>query len=298
VSAVFDEEWRELIVSVLCNFKPYADFIEQVDRRGGIDGDLAFYLALPSKAQGIQANEWGEDRAAKVDNPLKELAAMKRDDWPFFAVFQKALLRTTVNCYRQWDVLAPAGSERTRAAFLKSWLEFLDDLWGRGVLKVRATAEGLSGLVWDGVSLNLGGSHTVQWSDASAARISAQLQLWWYVWISSRQQIRDFVRKLGGKRSNEKWPGGKKAAERLLKGLRRVITAAEDELSPEECAKRENERLVALLTLARVENASGDDEDDDVDDDIEAPQDGAAGDGAIDDGDADGEDDDVEDEDE
>ena len=31
----------------------------------------------------------------KLDTPLKELAKMKEDDWPFYAVFQKGLLRAT-----------------------------------------------------------------------------------------------------------------------------------------------------------------------------------------------------------
>ena len=30
-----------------------------------------------------------------LDDPLDELAAMKSEDWPFFAVFQKGLMRAT-----------------------------------------------------------------------------------------------------------------------------------------------------------------------------------------------------------
>jgi hypothetical protein len=174
----------------------------------------------------------------------------------------------TMNAYQHWDVLAPPGSDRGMDGFLERWCAFLDELWARGLLRVRGEHEGIRGPIWNGTALNLG-SHSVKWSDASASRIVAQLRLWWYVWISGRQKIRDFVKKLGGKRSNEKWPDGKKALESLGKGLSTVVRYGEEDLLPDELAKRQEERIVALLTLARVDMAEGDSAPDDGDEEDE-----------------------------
>jgi len=90
----FNAHLRPLVVGVLTRTKTYKDFIAEVKKRGGIDGDLAFYLVQPEKAQDQARKAWGENATAKkIDEPLEELAAMKYEDWLFYAVFQKGLMR-------------------------------------------------------------------------------------------------------------------------------------------------------------------------------------------------------------
>ena len=52
----FNTQFRPLIVGVLTRMKTYKDFIAEVKKRGGIDGDLAFYLVQPEKAQAQTRN--------------------------------------------------------------------------------------------------------------------------------------------------------------------------------------------------------------------------------------------------
>ncbi|MGW8788901.1 hypothetical protein, partial [Heyndrickxia sporothermodurans] len=82
----FAEQWRPIILDVLTRFSPYASFVEQVRERGGIDGDLAFFLVQPRRAQKAKKEEWGQDYTVKVDEPLKQLHKLKHEDWAFFAV--------------------------------------------------------------------------------------------------------------------------------------------------------------------------------------------------------------------
>jgi hypothetical protein len=72
----FADIWRPLIVEILTRFGPYARFIEDVRKRGGIDGELAYWLVLPMRAQRQKADEWGEARTTLIDEPRKQLAAM------------------------------------------------------------------------------------------------------------------------------------------------------------------------------------------------------------------------------
>ena len=88
----FNAKLRPLIVGVLTRFNVYKDFIAEVTARGGIDGDLAYYLVQPEKAQKQTDSAWGPaTKAKKIDEPLEELAKMKSEEWPFYAVFQKGL---------------------------------------------------------------------------------------------------------------------------------------------------------------------------------------------------------------
>jgi len=71
----FDAYLRPIIVGVLTRFKPYKDFIAEVNKRGGISGDLAFYLSATSQAQKQQLEEWGQaETTKKIDEPLETIA--------------------------------------------------------------------------------------------------------------------------------------------------------------------------------------------------------------------------------
>ena len=114
----FDHNWRPLFLKILTEFKPYKEFITKVRLAGGIDGDIAFYMALPERQQKQQRDEWGETVPQKLHNPLKELAALKLADWPFFAVFQKALFRATKTAFVQF---ATVPAKKREEDFTTNW---------------------------------------------------------------------------------------------------------------------------------------------------------------------------------
>jgi hypothetical protein len=245
----FCEHWRRPLVEVLTKFEPYRAFINEVDKRGGIDGDLAFYLCLPHKAQQQQVKDWGEDRYKKLDMPLKQLASMKQDDWPFFAVFQKGLLSATATAWQHFD-LVPGVSERNLDEFLNRWIDFLNDHWRRGIFTVRRPLrENGPALFWSGVSLNPS-SRTIKWNNVTVTRISGLLLLWWYIRTSGKSRIPTFIKKVETRESDSSYPKARKAIEALRKGLEGAVVGPDEELEEQEITKRVDERLRDILSVA------------------------------------------------
>lgn len=252
----FAQTWRPIIVGVLKRFKPYSDFIAEVRKRGGIDGDLAFYLTLPSKAQAQKRSEWGESRAVLIDTPLKQLAAMKLDDWPFFAVFQKGLMKATADAWRHANAPVRGAAEGPQASmtvneFLDVWIPFLDSINSKGLFAVKVQASALTpSEVWSGIALNPG-SRTVKWTAAAADRIANLLLAWWYVRRSHRDAS-SFIHTAESKTADVTYPGMKKAIQRLRKALEGSVMAAvpEEEVDEAVLAERAAARLTTLIGLA------------------------------------------------
>jgi hypothetical protein len=264
----FDRLWRPLIVGVLTRFKPYKDFIEEVKTRGGVDGELAAFLVLPRKAQEQtliawgeprKAQEqtliaWGEDKLQKIDRPLSELAQMKKEDWPFFAVFQKGLLRASAFAWKHFAVVGGSANSKVQD-FLDQWIPFLDELSERGLLRVKASFPGRDrDRIWAGVSL-APAAETVRWSAADVQRIAALLTLWWYFYASKLYKVGSFLNRIKGAKANESFPGAKDLAEALRKGLKAVITRTDDDLTEEQISKGIEKRLRDLIVLARNKGA-------------------------------------------
>ena len=263
----FNTYWRPLIVGVLTQFKPYQKFIEEVKARGGIDGDLGAFMVLPRKAQDQQIKTWGEAKIDKIDKPLGELAKMKTKDWPFFAVFQKGLLRASGIALKHFSVVdSTAGTDPT--SFLNQWVPFLNELWDRGLLAVKADMpKKEKDRVWSGVSLTPA-AETVRWSESDVQRIAAMLVLWWYFYNSKLSKAGSFLSALAGAKANERFPHGKELADDLRKGLKGYVTRTDESLTDDQVKQRIERRLQELLLLATnktttIEEGTGDDEDED-----------------------------------
>ena len=221
------------------------------------------------KAQKKQAEEWGEQRYVKLDTPLKELAEVKEDDWPFFAVFQKGLLRATKNALVHSKSVAGLGSA-SEGEVLAKWIEFLDTCWDRGLLKVKGQVAAVGTTeFWAGISLNPG-SRTVKWSDASVERISSLLTLWWQIYANKLARVGPFLKKAEAPRGDESHPGAKKALRVLRGALPPTVKYGEDDLAEEEVTKRVQRRLRAILQLGRHGEASSSDVDEETEETEEA----------------------------
>ena len=261
----FNRYWQPLLYGVLTKFKPYQSFIEHVRTRGGLDGDLAFYLALPERAQRQQSNEWGQERNKKIDEPLEELAKMKTKDWPFYAVFQKGFFRAASTVWRH--SVPAASAESDSPPFLAKWIAFLDKIFDEGLLEVHAPfPKGPPSELWLGIALNPG-TKTVKWNEATVGRISFLILLWWYIHSNNLRRPKRFITALNKPKSNEKYPRGKDAVKELKKSIRSVVVGAEGELSDVEIEKLATARLVTILdrvcSLTPADSAKDDDGDDD-----------------------------------
>jgi hypothetical protein len=251
----FDRLWQPLVVGVLTRFEPYQEFIREVRVRGGIDGELGFYLVLPRRAQEQQAKAWGEARLEKVDKPLRELAQLKTRDWPFYAVFQKGLLRASAIAWKHFTVVGGTSSS-TLEDFLGKWVPFLNELWDRGLLGVQSDfPKKERDRIWAGICLNVV-SETVRWSASDVQRIAAMLTLWWYFYAAEMSSAGSFVKRISSPRANEKFPKAKDLADGLRKGLRSVVTRGDEELDEAEMRKQVDKRLRELILLARNKAAA------------------------------------------
>lgn len=254
----FVAQWRPLFVRVLFEFEPYANFIKEVDRLGGIDGDLAFYLCLPTRAQKQQWEAWGESAREKIDKPLEELDAMKKADWPFFAVFQKALFRATARAWRQRDVIGPSGIT-SLDEFLNAWIAFLNTLWERKLLGVRVDIPGTTSPLWGGVALNPG-SKTVKWNEASTSRIAALLYVWWVFHVQAYKRVSSFVGAID-KSGDSKFPEVQEALREVRKGLRSAVKATVEDAEDAEVDKLTEARLRDVIQVAIHDTAGTGDDD-------------------------------------
>ncbi len=271
----FSDVWHRLITKVLLEFKPYREFVAQVDTEGGIDGDLGFYLVQPRKAQIQQLKDWGESQFEIIDEPLERLHKLKTSIWPFYAVFQKGLLRATANAWRHFGVRR-GGKEGDLDLFGTEWLRFLDDMWDRGVFTLKAPMKsGSSDTLWAGISLNPA-SASVRWSESSVQRISALLLLWWYFYSEGLRQPSRFLKAAGGKRSAERFPEAKEAIRALKSGMKTAVVRSDEEVDEAEIEKRVTKRLRTLIELAVNEGIEEPDPSDDETDDVQSENVGPA----------------------
>ena len=240
-----------MLLDVFTKFKPYADFIKEVDARGGIEGDIASYLVLPYKAQKANRDEWGEEAPKKIDQPLQELAKMKTEDWAFYAVFQKALFRATKIAFQHYD-LTPG---YTRKPFGSAWTDFLNTMAARNLLKVKAKHD--EEPLWAGIGLSHT-SHTITWSKSAVSRICSLLILWWYFHVNQLTRPNTFLSKLPTPQGSEKFPVGKSSLGSLMKGLESWAKYSDSAIAdqPKKVTDRAANRLKSLMLLAKNDSAT------------------------------------------
>lgn len=256
----FAELWQPLIVGMLTGFAPYARFISEVDARGGIDGELAYWLVLPRRAQAQKAEDWGETRTTIIDEPLRQLASMKTKDWPFYAVFQKALFRATAQAWSHFDVLGGG----PQAEFLDRWLSFLNIMDSRGVFEVKAPLSGETGndRLWSGLGLNIA-TDTVRYNESAVRRLAGVILLWWYFFEKGLARPKGYLKRIDGKRAAQDYPGADRALGLVRDGLTAVIKARDPEIEDAVASLAIDARIEIILSRARKTGASGDEEKDD-----------------------------------
>jgi hypothetical protein len=183
---------------------------------------------------------------------------LKDGEWPFFAVFQKALFRATKRAtkiaFQHYEVLP----YREQVGFSEAWIGFLNAMAGNGVFKVRHQVG--ASLLWAGIGLNPV-NPTVNWSEASAQRITALIVVWWYFYSSKLKNARPFLSKLDTTQAAPRFPQRRELAVALRRGLQPMVRGRDEELDPQEIKVRVERRLRELVSLARHTRATDEADD-------------------------------------
>lgn len=173
----FRLQWAPCIVQIFREFAPYKKHLLKAEEIGAIGGMLADYLLSSKDNREKFKNRRKEvdrtfDPHIKIDLPLSELQELKRNEWAFYVVFQKALFINFFGLNAQRQDLSDREVGDTTESFLTWWLEQINMLHRRGVFNLDWKTGKTVADLWLGIANNPV-SGTIQYSRAAANRISA-----------------------------------------------------------------------------------------------------------------------------
>ena len=132
------------------------------------------------------------------------------------------------------------------------WLEFLDEMYSRGLFKVQCYQD--SRFIWTGIGINTE-SRSVKWSEAAVSRISGLLILWWYFYVNELEKPGGFLKALGNSTGPVSYPVGKKSYDQLVKGLAPVFRASETVVDEDKLSKQIEACVKTLISYAKNNRA-------------------------------------------
>ena len=171
----FREQWAPYIVQIFREFVPYKQYLSTAKQVKAIDGMLADFLLLSEeKRRQFREKKIVEDKTFNpqlaIDTPLEMLTNIKRNEWAFYVVFQKALFINFFTLEAQSPSLFD--DNKTREDFLTWWIDQVNALHKQGVFNLDWKAEKGKTDLWLGIAKNPG-SGSIQYSQAAANRISS-----------------------------------------------------------------------------------------------------------------------------
>ena len=197
----FRLQWTPHIVQVFREFVPYKKYLLKAEEIGAIDGMLADYL-LSSKEnrEKFKNRKKEEDRTfdpyIKIDAPLVELQELKRNEWAFYVVFQKAFFTNLFGLDAQRQDLSGREIGDTRESFLTWWLDNINILHERGVFNLDWKAGKTEADLWLGIANNPV-SGTIQYTRTAVNRISSFMTIClWFNSDSAQPDAKSFATNL------------------------------------------------------------------------------------------------------
>ena len=250
----FREQWAPHIVRVFREFAPYEEYLSTAEQVKAIDGLLADYLLLPKeKQQEFQTRKKATDETfnpqSAIDTPLETLENLKKNEWAFYVVFQKALF---INLF-ELEAQSPSlfDDEMRREDFLTWWIDQINALYKQGVFSLDWKAgKGVADL-WKGIANNPV-SGTIQYTQAAANRISAFITIciWFNRDSTQPESVNAFATRLiefdNPKHSDSQLPAVVgNAFARIRSGLETLINSrTDDELDDKQMIKNIKAELV------------------------------------------------------
>ena len=186
----FHQQWAPHIVRVFREFVPYKQYFSTAKEIGAIDKMLADYLLLTvekrkefEKRKTMEPVDFNTD--SQLKEPLKKLENLKTNEWAFQVVFQKALFINLLEL--ESESLSFLDDEMNREDFLTWWIDQINTLYKQGVFNLDWKAGKKKADLWLGIANNPG-SGSIQYSQASANRISSFITLCIYFKHGDTQQ--------------------------------------------------------------------------------------------------------------
>ena len=195
----FSDQWTSQIIHVMREFSPYKKYLSEAQRIGAIDGMLADYLLLPKeKHETFKERKKAEDETfnprLEIDEPLEQLKDLKKNEWAFYVVFQKALFINFFRLEAQRESLEVERIADSRDEFVKWWLAQINTLHERGVFFLDWKKG--KGDLWRGIGKR-SDNETIQYSKDAANRISSFITLAiWFNYDAANQNANTYADRL------------------------------------------------------------------------------------------------------
>ena len=247
----FSEQWTSHITGVFREFTPYRKYLSAAKQIGAIDGMLADYLLLPEeKQEKFKERKKAEDEVfnprSAIDDPLEKLKDLKKNEWAFYVVFQKALFINLFRFEAQRRSLEIGEIAQSRSEFITWWMAQINELYKHGVFYLDWKKG--QGDLWRGIAKR-SDNGTIQYSRAAASRISSFITISiWFNYISTLQNVNEFADSLI--RDDSKLPNivqnAFKGRGMVRSGLETLISDS-DELDDKQLRRRVKAELVKRL---------------------------------------------------
>lgn len=257
IEKAFLQQWTPHIVRIFKEFRPYRKYFLKARDIGAINGTLRDYLLLPKEQRvKFSGRKMAEDKIfnprSAIDHPLAELEALKKEEWAFYVVFQKALFRNFLSLEPVRKSLSIGEHSTDRSSFLTWWLDQVNALHEKGVFNLnwkRGKDE-----LWRGIAKNPV-SGTIQFTKAAVNRISSFITICiWFNLEPEHSEAKPFVSLLTENVSS-RLPKTVKSAfkSHVAGGLKSVITAKlDDDIEDERL-----ENMVKRELIKRLEASQG-----------------------------------------
>ena len=194
----FHQQWTPHIIRVFREFTPYKRYISKAEKVGAIDKMLADYLLLPAEKRDAfenakKANDKTFNPRLAIEEPLKELANLKINEWAFQVVFQKGLFINLFDLDPQKESLFNSLNFNSRTDFLTWWISQVNKLHEHGNFSLEWETEKEKTDLWLGIAKNPG-SGSIQYTQSAAKRISSFITICMYFKQAGiQQEIDEFV---------------------------------------------------------------------------------------------------------
>ena len=190
----FRQQWAPYIIRIFREFSPYKIYFSKAEEIGAVlsksneigivDDTLVDYLLVPEERRekfiDRKKKEYENEnkkfrRSVQIDNPLKELENLKKNEWAFQVVFQKALFINFFDLESQKEFVF-GRNFKSKDDFLTWWITHMNGLYKKRVFNLHWKAEKGKADLWLGIANNPG-SGSIQHTQAAANRISSFISI-------------------------------------------------------------------------------------------------------------------------
>ncbi len=251
----FKNNFRPWMLRLLLEFKPYQNLLDYARTHNLIEGTFGKFHAQTSKHRAtIKEEETNKDsdwHQREILAPQTAIAKMKEDQWAFKAIFQKAMIRLGKIVEFEYK-----GRDKNLGT-IDNVLEFLNNLYYKGVLKVYAPLPEHPFSLWTFIAVNPG-NNKIKVAKTVEDRIFSILCLWYFGECKTQMDRtennkiltpRKLLNFFSAESNKVQWPNCNNHYQAIYKGFdtNAFYGADHDQLSDEKKKDMVRERFSAVL---------------------------------------------------